>query len=452
MSSSPQLSADVVEQIRNNPLPTVLFDLGHAAIQFNVHRNPEFKKLISYLMELADGRDRREPWVHKPGVARPVPKLRVAVDSCFEMYGDLQWFKLNKTTNQSGQPLLGMFPRMAASIARVDNEDFGLIVEALTAPNPDAALLKMLQERKGRVAGVGVGLFSQLASAFRRDLYFAIPREWGEQSGATKFIDNDLRKYIALARVLRQVCDQLNIGAEIRGGIFDKLINADRIHPALQQALSKALGPTLARFTVLEPNQALEAGTQEDDALAAEPLKFAASSIRARRGDRRLRTSLLRAYGDQCVITGASPRAILEVAYVVPFPKGNFNSTDNAILLRSDLHTLWDLNMIAVNPDTLCVEVDESLLATAYGEYAGRKITTPKSSVCAVSRVALKERWNAFRSKRPVTGERTPKPAEAAPSTVETRSREDRRNRPLTASDAMSPMSASGSFMGIRAD
>jgi len=118
MSSEPKLTAEVIEQIRNNPLPTVLFDLGRAAIQINVHQTPEFKKLISYLMETADGRDRREPWTQRPGVARPVPKLRVAVDACFDMYGDLQWFKLNKTTNKSGQPLLGMFPRMAASIAR----------------------------------------------------------------------------------------------------------------------------------------------------------------------------------------------------------------------------------------------------------------------------------------------------------------------------------------------
>ncbi len=51
-----------------------------AAKETKALNSPDFKKLAAYLLEQADGRDRREPWVNKPGTIRPVPKLRIALE------------------------------------------------------------------------------------------------------------------------------------------------------------------------------------------------------------------------------------------------------------------------------------------------------------------------------------------------------------------------------------
>ncbi len=398
MTTNCELPGDVVQFIRKNPIHTVLFDFGHAAVQYNMHCTNEFKKLVAYVMELADGRDRREPWVNRANVARPVPKLRVAIDDCFAQYGDLQWFKLNKTTNQSGLPLTGLFPRMAASLARVDAGDFGRIVQALVSSNPDTALLRLFQENSGTVKAVGVELFSRLAFAFRRDLYFVIPREWGESSGALKFIDRDLRRYCAMCRTIRSVCDQLGLNSEIRGSIFMELLDKDPPPQELQIALGKAIGPTLARFAVLEPTDAFDATASGDDQIAS-PVEFAAKTIRARRGDRKLRNELLKAYGDKCAVSGKCPRDLLEVAYIVPFPSGHLHSVQNALLLRSDLHTLWDLNMIGVEPETMKIHIAPQLKETTYEQLAGRTLVSRRDGLTASQR-ALAERWEVFQNGR----------------------------------------------------
>ncbi len=394
MASNRELPNTLINAIELNPVHSVLFELGQAAVQQNVHNTEGFQKLIAYIIELADGRDRREPWTNRPGVARPLPKLRVALENAFGTYGDLQWFKVNKNTNRSGQPLLGLFPRMAASISRIDSVDFGAIIKALVSSSPDTALVRMLHGRDGKIGAAGVQMFSRLAFAFRRDLYFVINGTWGESSGVLKYINNDLRRYVAVCQRLREVCEGLRINADIAGSVFLHLMEQDKPDVELTRALGKAIGPTLARYALLESGDAYEPKTGEDDQ-SANPLEFATSMIRGRRGDRKLRLALRKLYNDHCAISGSCLADLLEVAYIVPFPSGQVHSPSNAILLRSDLHTLWDLNQIGIDPETMQLVVSPRLAESKYGKLAGRELLE-RSDKSQVDRNALLERWQAF--------------------------------------------------------
>lgn len=394
MAANRDLPSTLINSIQLNPVHSVLFDIGQAAVQHSVQSTEALQKLVAYIIELADGRDRREPWTNRPGVARPVAKLRVALEEAFGTYGDLQWFKVNKTTNRSGQPLLGLFPRMAASLSRVDGADFGAIVTALVSSNPDAALVRMLHSRDGRIGAARVQLFSRLAYAFRRDLYFVISSDWGERTGVLKYIDNDLRRYVAVCQRLRDVCDLVGLSADIRASVFLHLLEGDKPDPELTAALGRAIGPTLARYAVLEPAEAYEASASKDDQ-AANPLEFATMLIRGRRGDRKLRHHLRKVYSDQCAITGSCPPDLLEVAYIVPFPTGSVHSPENAILLRSDLHTLWDLNQIGIDPKTMRIVVSPRLAESKYGKLAGRALLE-RADKSKLDRKVLTERWQAF--------------------------------------------------------
>ena len=159
------LASGIMDQLRNAPIHGALTELSQAARESKILATAEFKKLVAYLLEQADGRDRREPWTARPGVARPIPKLRVQIEKCFGVYADVHWYTLNKTTNSSGLPLTGLFPRMAASLWRIRNDDFGAMVKALLSSAPDAALLRLLHERGGKIKGMGVEVFSRLAFA-----------------------------------------------------------------------------------------------------------------------------------------------------------------------------------------------------------------------------------------------------------------------------------------------
>jgi hypothetical protein len=394
MATAPDLPPNLVDNLRAAPIHAVLKNLAQVALDGRVLGTAEFRKLVAYLMELADGRDRREPWTARPGVLRPVPKLRIALEACFGEYADLHWFHLNRTTNRSGQPLIGLFPRMAASVARVDLADFTALMTALLAPTPDAHLLRLLQEGGGRVRGMGVDLFSRLAFAMRPDLYFVLPKPWVETSGVLKYIGDDLRRYCGLCRNLRTVSDALGFPQDVRGGIFRHLLDRARPPAVVLEGVHAALGPSLARYAALAPAEAYEPKRPEDDD-SAMPLEFAAKSIRARRGLRPLREKLIRVYGDCCCVTGSCPRDLLEVAHIVPYPTGDVHAVGNAMLMRSDVHTLWDLNLIGIEPSTLRIHLAPSLGGTDYEALAGRTILSRREG-SRVGREMLAERWRMF--------------------------------------------------------
>lgn len=421
-----KVTAPVIEGLRRHPTPTVITELAEAAREHGVLHTNEFRKLLAYLLESADGRDRREPWTTRAGEARPVPRLRVLIEACFGVYADLHWFNLNKTANAAGQPLLGLYPRMAASLSRAQPEDLGELVLAFLSRSPDAAVLRWVQERGGKVAGIGVEVFSRLAMAYRPDLFFVIPREWGDASGCLGWLDGDLRKYCGLCRNLRAVCDELGYPTDVRAMLLLHVLDQPNPPQRVLEALHHAIGPSVARFATLDANAGWEPQGELDDRDSI-PLEFAAESIRARRGRRDLRATLLKTQGERCAFTGSCPRDLLEVAYVVSFPEGDVHAVDNALLLRSDIHTLWDLNLLGVEPDTLTIHVAPQLEGTSYEKLA-RRPALGRGDRPAPARSGLEERWKLFTAAHPdwdrpraVRPSTPATPPAAAPASIEVR-------------------------------
>lgn len=61
-----------------------------------------------------------------------------------------------------------------------------------------------------------------------------------------------------------------------------------------------------------------------------------------RRGQPAFRRRLLAAYEGTCCISGWAPEAVLEAAHIQEHSKAGLNSMANGLLLRSDLHALFD--------------------------------------------------------------------------------------------------------------
>jgi hypothetical protein len=113
--------------------------------------------------------------------------------------------------------------------------------------------------------------------------------------------------------------------------------------------------------------------------------------IRARRGQRQFRDALIDAYAGRCAITGCSVLDVLEAAHITPYLGPETNHVTNGLLLRADLHTLFDTRLLAVDPDTLKVLVAPSIQDPAYRELHGNPLRTTATKVSAPSVAALRQ-------------------------------------------------------------
>lgn len=73
--------------------------------------------------------------------------------------------------------------------------------------------------------------------------------------------------------------------------------------------------------------------------------------MRRRLGQRGFRWSIEDAYGERCAITGSDILPALQAAHIRPYAAGGAHSVDNGILLRADVHALFDNGYIGISPD-----------------------------------------------------------------------------------------------------
>lgn len=114
--------------------------------------------------------------------------------------------------------------------------------------------------------------------------------------------------------------------------------------------------------------------TPNDDGSSDPPRIKVLRSIAVRRGQRKFREKLLRVYGGRCAVTGSSVESLLEAAHIVPYADSGMNSVDNGLLLRADIHTLFDLGLLQIEPSTMTVYVSEEITESPYSAFTGQKI------------------------------------------------------------------------------
>ncbi|KLC43507.1 HNH endonuclease [Xanthomonas perforans] len=101
-------------------------------------------------------------------------------------------------------------------------------------------------------------------------------------------------------------------------------------------------------------------------------------AVAQRRGQSFFRNQLLDAYGGRCAITGCSAKEVLEAAHILPYRGDHTDRVDNGLLLRADLHTLFDCLLLWITPENK-VALAPSLLATDYLTLRGQTVRQPES-------------------------------------------------------------------------
>ena len=115
-------------------------------------------------------------------------------------------------------------------------------------------------------------------------------------------------------------------------------------------------------------------------------------TIAQRRGQKAFRDALVAAYDGRCAITGCDVLDVLEAAHIHPYRGPDTNKVVNGLLLRADLHTLFDCALIDIDPETLTVIVAPRLRGSEYGALHGQALRTPRHPSKSPSREALKMR------------------------------------------------------------
>lgn len=96
-----------------------------------------------------------------------------------------------------------------------------------------------------------------------------------------------------------------------------------------------------------------------------------------RKGQARFRADLFSTYKGRCAITGCGLEPILEAAHIYPHCLWENNHPTNGILLRNDLHALFDWNLLKIDPETRQVLIDPSIKEEMYRSLHGTVIAVP---------------------------------------------------------------------------
>lgn len=151
----------------------------------------------------------------------------------------------------------------------------------------------------------------------------------------------------------------------------------------------------------------LSAGTNPD----AGPATLAAAEshrygepmlVRPRLGQGSFRVIVTDTYERRCTITGERTLPVLEAAHIKPYSSVGPHIPENGLLLRSDLHTLFDQGYMTVDADQLKVVVsprirEEFENGRDYYQLHGRAIRLPRESSSVPSREYLAFHNNLFR-------------------------------------------------------
>ena len=112
-----------------------------------------------------------------------------------------------------------------------------------------------------------------------------------------------------------------------------------------------------------------------------------------RQGQPRFRRVLLDAYEGRCAMSGYDAEPALEAAHIVPYRGRQTNHPANGLLLRADLHDLFDLGLVAVDPSDMRLHIANVLAGTMYEPMHGEPLRLPRESTLQPSSEALEKHY-----------------------------------------------------------
>lgn len=116
-----------------------------------------------------------------------------------------------------------------------------------------------------------------------------------------------------------------------------------------------------------------------------------------RTGQQQFRQKLLAAYGGRCAVTGQTTDKVLQAAHILDYRGIKTHVVQNGILLRSDIHLLFDSNLIGINPSSYRIEVNRGIPDSTYTKLEGHQLLLPADRALWPREDYLEAKFERFR-------------------------------------------------------
>lgn len=118
-----------------------------------------------------------------------------------------------------------------------------------------------------------------------------------------------------------------------------------------------------------------------------------------RLGQSDFRGQLMAAYAGRCAISECDISAVLQAAHILCYRGTHTNHVQNGVLLRADLHLLFDAGWVSIGSDYR-ISIHKSLVGSEYFRFNGKQLRLPLKRQCWPHPEALIRRQNVFKSSR----------------------------------------------------
>lgn len=145
-------------------------------------------------------------------------------------------------------------------------------------------------------------------------------------------------------------------------------------------------------FTRADLQNLLEQG----DTLETDRRERQLAEVVRRKGQASFRKQLVQAYDCTCAVTRYHAEAALEAAHIISYLGKASQNVCNGLLLRADIHNLYDGNLLSVDPDGMVVRIAPALENTEYSELSGSRIRIPQDPLLQPSPVRLAVHFQEF--------------------------------------------------------
>lgn len=126
------------------------------------------------------------------------------------------------------------------------------------------------------------------------------------------------------------------------------------------------------------PDDELAEPDLDPAALARDLRPYAVRAIRQRLGQASFRSALISEHGARCMVTGCDVPAVVEAAHIRPYKGPHTNVVGNGLLLRSDIHTLFDLYLLTILPSGQ-ISLAPPLRTSPFGSLDGTQLASKSS-------------------------------------------------------------------------